>query len=98
MLSLRLFAAAVDGKPAVNYTQVKEALLGKTGTNVRVAFSHVTREDKRTVTLDLMRGSAPYIRYVQSFSTYFWLKAEAKMSSSPNEQQGRARSGECCCS
>jgi len=31
-------AAAVDGNPATNYAQVKEAMLGPVGTTVQVAF------------------------------------------------------------
>jgi hypothetical protein len=58
-------AAAVDGNPASNYAQVKDAMLGPVGTTVQVAFSRVTLASKPTVTLDLMRGSASYIRYMQ---------------------------------
>lgn len=52
---------AVDGIPVRSYEIVKHKVLGQTGTNVHLSFAKTSADGKRVITLDLMRGPAPYI-------------------------------------
>jgi len=51
----------VGGEPVQDFEDVKDKILGPTGTHVLISFARVSAQGTRVMSLDLMRGPAPYI-------------------------------------